>query len=734
MITGIVIIIIIACFALGGIGVVRNPKKILNVIFFIFTTTTGLWIAANYFSAVFQNAMLVDALVKADFSIGILLANLFLLLTMAIGTTNNKKLLRVLALTLPVSIIMMFLVATNQVINIIHLQDGIRTSGNGLLNVVYQLVLGLYVLLGICILYIKRRRSRGVEKDQITIMLFGLFVTSVFVLTTNVILPLFINSVTLLTAIQQLSYSGIVFFIAMTAFAIIRHKLFDVKAVVARSFAYLISITVIGLVYGFVAFRFAGVFLQHSTLLVQQSFYTILAIVLAFTFSPLRRFFEKISNKVFYRDRYDAQELVNEVGRILAGEIQLDELCHKVITELTKQMKLSSADIVVIAEKNVHFQTRVFSSEQHEILVDDLTKLGRLVIVTDDLNGGERKAVLQKYHISMSLALRTSEEFLGYLLLGEKKSGSIYNDVDVKTLKIIANELSVGLQNAKAFAEIQAFNETLQAKVNDATKRLRHANSELKELDEAKDEFISIASHQLRTPLTTVKGYASMISEGDFGKLTTKQKEPVSEILDGSERMNRLVGDLLNVSRIQAGKFYIDTVEIDFEQLVAGEVKQLEQLAKSKKVELVYKPPAKKLAPMMLDQNKTEQAVMNLIDNAIHYSASPGGGHVQVSLEVHGNEVVFLVRDDGIGVPRDKQAKLFTKMFRADNAKEVRPDGTGLGLYLVKRVVEDEGGHVVFASEPGKGSTFGFRLPIGGVPKELQQKAKSIAKHVHLSV
>lgn len=724
------ILLITVCIAnvlLGLLVLTNNPKAALNRTLAVLTFSFAAWNVVAFLEDAKFSEFVVLMLSKADFLLSIVMSVSFFVFCVLISHAKAKYL--------------SYAVYTLAIINAILISAGltytVQYEGSRVIfepSYMYWLFIGyiaLCIISGFILMILKYRTSRGLVRNQLFLVFLGLFLTTITLVTTNIILP---NITDVTPAVTRLGIYSTVFMVALDAVAIIRHRLFDIRAAVTRSVAFILSIVAIGTVYGFVAFRFAGVFLQHTSTLFQQSFYTLLAIALAFTFSPMRRFFEKISNRVFYRDRYDAQELVNDVGRILAGEIRLDELCHKVIKELTTQMKLSSADIVVLAEKNVHFQTRVFSSEHHDLLVDDLTKLGRLVVVADDLSGGERKEILQKYQISASLALRTGESFLGYLLLGEKKSGDIYNEEDIRTLKIIANELSVAVQNAKAFAEIQAFNETLKAKVNDATKRLRHANSELKELDEAKDEFISIASHQLRTPLTTVKGYASMISEGDFGKLSAKQKEPVTEILDGSERMNRLVGDLLNVSRIQAGKFYIDTVELDFEQLVAGEVKQLEQLAKSKKVELVYKPPAKKLAPMMLDQNKTEQAVMNLIDNAIHYSASPGGGHVQVSLEVHGNEVVFLVRDDGIGVPRDKQAKLFTKMFRADNAKEVRPDGTGLGLYLVKRVVEDEGGHVVFASEPGKGSTFGFRLPIGGVPKELQQKAKSIAKHVHLSV
>lgn len=735
MITFAVILIIVANFLLGVFCLLRNPKKLLNINFFVFTTVTSLWIAANYFGSTVDNTAIADLLVKLDFALGVLVANLFLILTCTIGSINKKYLLIVCSITLPITVVLMGLVETNQVIGIIHSTEGIRTESKGILNIIYQFVLAGYVVAGIAILTLKRRRSRGLERDQISIMLLGLFVTSVFILVTNLILPMVVNSTELLTNIQRLSYSGIVFFIAMTAYAIVKHRLFDIRAAVVRSVTYVLTIAFIGTVYGFVAFNFANRFLQHSSVLQQQIFYTLLAIALAFTFQPIKRLFEKASNTIFYRGKYDPQQLVTSIGRILASEIELDALCQKVIHELTNSLKIDKAEIVVFNHHGVLYRNNAFTYEHHEIVERDLRKLGRLMIVADDISGGVRKQIMQKYGVSVSFALRTSEQFLGYLLLGEKKSGDIYNAEDLQTLKIIANELSVGIQNAKAFAEIQAFNQTLQAKVNDATKRLRHANEELKELDQAKDEFISIASHQLRTPLTTIKGYASMIDEGDFGKLSSKTKEPLKEILDGSERMNRLVGDLLNVSRIQAGKFFIDATEVDMPELVASEVKQLEQLAKAKNVELVYVEPKTKLAPMMLDLNKTQQAAMNLIDNAIHYSAPPsGGGHVQVSLEVHGNEVVFLVRDDGIGVPKDKQSKLFTKMFRADNAKEVRPDGTGLGLYLVKRVVEDQGGQIVFASEPGKGSTFGFRLPLTGVPKELQQKAKSIAKHVHLSV
>ena len=130
---------------------------------------------------------------------------------------------------------------------------------------------------------------------------------------------------------------------------------------------------------------------------------------------------------------------------------------------------------------------------------------------------------------------------MGYLLLANKKSGDIYNTEDIKVLEIIGSELSVAIQNALSYKEIQLFSETLAEKVRQRTGQLKNANDQLKILDQAKDEFISMASHQLRTPLTTVKGYASMLDEGDFGKLSKEQKEPVQLALDGANRMARLI-------------------------------------------------------------------------------------------------------------------------------------------------------------------------------------------------
>ncbi|MBA3679560.1 hypothetical protein H0W80_05270 [Candidatus Saccharibacteria bacterium] len=524
-------------------------------------------------------------------------------------------------------------------------------------------------------------------------------------------------------------------FSIIVGYAIVRHKLFDIRLVVVRSITYLLSIGVIAFIYSLLAFQLTGRFVDNLNSGTRDLLYVVLTVILAFTFAPLKRFFEKVTTRVFYRDHYDAQDLANEVGRILASEIDLDKVSNRVLKEITSKIKIEKGEIIVFGEKQLFYENNVFKEDGEQISSRELKKLGRLLVVADDLQSGERKELMKKYGVSISLALRTSEKFIGYMLLGEKKSGDIYNDEDLKVLRIIAQEVSVAIANALSFKEIQLFSETLAERVRQRTAQLKTANDQLKELDQAKDEFISMASHQLRTPLTTVKGYASMLEEGDFGKLSKEQKDTVELTLDGANRMARLIDDLLNVSRMDANRFFLEVNEVDLNTLVEQEVQQLQSMAAGKQVKLTYIPPHTKIPTIRLDETKTRQVIMNLVDNAIHYSR-PEGAEVQVGMMLSDSHVVFTVVDNGIGVPAAAQGKLFTKMFRAGNAKTARPDGTGLGLYLVKRVVQDEGGELLFESTEGKGSTFGFRIPLSGIPKSVEEASKKVgakvaAQHAH---
>ena len=251
-------------------------------------------------------------------------------------------------------------------------------------------------------------------------------------------------------------------------------------------------------------------------------------------------------------------------------------------------------------------------------------------------------------------------------------------------------------------------NVILTERLRMATIRLTKSNDKLKALDEAKDEFVSMASHQLRTPLTSIKGYISMVLDGDAGEINPTQKQMLGQALFSSQRMVYLISDLLNVSRLKTGKFVIEARPVYLPDLVESEISQLYEGATAKNITFSFDKPSN-FPKLNLDDMKLRQVIMNFSDNAIYYT--PSGGKITVSLKDKKDSVEFTVKDSGIGVPKAEQHKLFAKFYRAENARKARPDGTGLGLFMAKKVIIAQGGSLIFDSKEGKGSTFGFSFP-----------------------
>jgi signal transduction histidine kinase len=200
----------------------------------------------------------------------------------------------------------------------------------------------------------------------------------------------------------------------------------------------------------------------------------------------------------------------------------------------------------------------------------------------------------------------------------------------------------------------------------------------------------------------------SMMIEGDAGTLNDNQTLYANQAFESAQRMLYLIADLLNVSRIQTGKFKIDRTQVDMPRLISEEMSQLKELASARSIDFSYEGLSS--APLLsLDETKTRQIVMNLSDNALYYT--PSGGKVKLTFKKIKSGYAFRVIDNGIGVPEEAKKELFHKFFRSTNAQSMRPDGTGIGLYMVKKVVMLQGCKIFFESEEGKGSVFGFDVP-----------------------
>lgn len=320
----------------------------------------------------------------------------------------------------------------------------------------------------------------------------------------------------------------------------------------------------------------------------------------------------------------------------------------------------------------------------------------------------EIRRLLKSYRVDFVMPLVRGDQIVGFLFMGPKRRG-VYRPYDIGMVFDIKNELAIAVQNAASLEAVKELNANLQQRIESATDELRRSNEQLRGLDTAKDEFVSMASHQLRTPLTSVKGYISMVLEGDAGRISKMQRQLLREAFTSSERMVRLINDFLNVSRVQTGKFLIERRPVDLAKIVKQEVKALETTAESRDLKLKLEVPPRPII-VNIDEGKIRQVIMNFIDNALYYSKP--NTDIRVSLRVFPHEVRLEVMDHGIGVPVRQQSHLFTKFFRADNARTQRPDGTGVGLYLAKMVIDGHDGKVIFASKEGQGSTFGFRLPL----------------------
>jgi DNA-binding response OmpR family regulator/two-component sensor histidine kinase len=225
-----------------------------------------------------------------------------------------------------------------------------------------------------------------------------------------------------------------------------------------------------------------------------------------------------------------------------------------------------------------------------------------------------------------------------------------------------------------------------------------------------KTEFVSIVSHELRTPLTTIKGFTDMVLEGDAGEINEEQREFLTIVKQDSDRLVALVNDLLDISRIESGRIDLDIKALDLGSVVRDVVRTLKPSIdeKGQTLQVDIDP---ELSPIMGDSDRLHQVVTNLLSNAYKYT--PDSGSLTIKVAKEGDLAKVSVSDTGVGISKEDQERLFTRFFRADSSLTRDVGGTGLGLTIVKSLVEMHGGTVSVVSEPGIGSTFSFTIPIG---------------------
>lgn len=709
---GILVASVVTSILLAVTILSRNPRAKVNRIFALFSFAISVWAVCN-FLADNGPASLCLYFTRATFIAGLLIAYSALLLSFNFPSPNimrGRKTQGVSNAANAALGVMILISCTPYLVS----EASQTTQGTSItIGTLYPAFIAVMTFaLGLFIYGLRVQYNNAVtvvQRSQIKVVLLGIVLYAILAMTANLILPVLLNNWTS-------SRYGPVFAlltVALIGYAIVRHRLFDIKLYAVRSLAYLLALFVTALLYAIPAVLTVTYVLDTSLDASTLTFLVIITLAVAFFFQSVKKFFDSNTKRLFYRDAYEPQELFNKFNQTLVGSVDVEKLLENATGLIVAYLK---ADFCIVGlEQSRSSRVRMVGTGSKGVTRESLSRNRHLFqsikgfpIVTDYLDQEHHslKAFLEKSNIAVLTPLMEHPgQELGYLILGPKKSGSPYNEQDIKTIDTLANELSLAMQNALRFEEIESFNETLQQKIDEATRQLRRTNDKLRKLDETKDDFISMASHQLRTPLTSVKGYVSMVLDGDAGKISTLQRKLLTQSFISSQRMVYLISDLLNVSRLRTGKFIIDASPTNLARMIDEEINQLQETAKGRNLKLVFHRP-EHFPVLMLDETKMRQVIMNFIDNAVYYT--PSGGHIVVNLVDRPRAVEFTVTDDGIGVPRHEQHHLFTKFFRAHNAKRARPDGTGLGLFMAKKVIIAQGGAVIFKSQEGRGSTFGF--------------------------
>jgi len=292
-------------------------------------------------------------------------------------------------------------------------------------------------------------------------------------------------------------------------------------------------------------------------------------------------------------------------------------------------------------------------------------------------------------------------------LLGDGYSVKSYKDLKSSDRNI--EELTINQGDQENIYKVNTIQVRDELGVYLGTMKIFHNMTREKMLDKLKSDFISIAAHQLRTPLSAIKWAIKMVLDGDAGKLNKEQELILNKGYSSNERVIHLINDMLDVSRIEEGRFAYQFTDTDISEVLNTALINFDKKVSSKSLILTINKP-KELPRVYIDKDKVTMVVKNLLENAVEYT--PENGKIDIDIEVGKELLKFSIKDNGVGVPEADKPKVFSKFYRGGNVMRMQTDGSGLGLFITKNVIKKHGGDITFTSEEGKGSEFIFTLPL----------------------
>ena len=706
-----------------SIIVLKNGRRLVNWLFFLLTIILDLWIFGSFMmlssgsdaEIIFWDRFVYAAIVfwpafQYHFSLAV--------------TYTNRKRRYLLGLAYSFSFIFLFLSQINAFADgVFHYTWGAHTIAGWLHNI-FVLGFAFFTLFFFSNLFEKIKNDGSkLERSRTWYYVAGFLVLDV------------IGGTAFLPAYSIPFYpvflSTPLIFSLIITHAIVYFSLMDIRLIIRRYLVYFFSlISVIMPFYIGISY----VYLFHIEYL---SFAFLFFFLTGVTVFPkIKRYYYRFANKYLFASLYDFNELIYNLNNRLRASLNIKEIFSSTIEILSQAFHSKAIAVLYYEEKTkkwtvlydtgFNFQTVVdFNYKDVDNLLAD-RKAFDTARSKSDPSKEEKKIFeyLDKINAEVMLPIDIQKNKLGSLMIfGPKESKEIYNNRDLEILESIAAEIGISLENALLYKEATEFNKKLKNEIDKATKKLKEQNESLKQLDQAKTEFIGIASHQLRTPLTGIRWFTELLLKNKENNLNNKQIGFLNQLSASNQRMARLVNDLLDVSHLETGqKFEIMPSNFNVNGIIEEVLKENIYLISIKNLTVVNKIPSS--LKISADREKIKQVLQNLFSNATKYSRN----NSQITLSFTKNnkgDIVFCINDQGVGIPKGQQKKIFTKFFRASNASSQHGDGTGLGLYIAKEIIKAHGGDVWFDSIPDKETNFYVSLPKLSLPNKKSANIKN---------
>jgi signal transduction histidine kinase/ActR/RegA family two-component response regulator len=443
-------------------------------------------------------------------------------------------------------------------------------------------------------------------------------------------------------------------------------------------------------------------------------------------------YLEQQSTAVALNQKVQHLTTLHRAGLLFSSTFDRDALLDSVLDTIVQDLQYDRAMIGLydrVRRVSSGFRIRGVSKdviafvEARELsITDPATVEGRILIKGESILTSDIRDIWDQLHplnqqlVTMtgaksliSVPLKVKDVILGSLTVEHATEHALTQE-DLEVITTLASQVAIALDNTQAYSEIEALNLGLEARVHERTAELEAANAKLKQMDRLKSQFLAHVSHELRTPLTSIVGFTDNMLEGLVGSVNLKQEQYLSRIKANGTRLARMITDLLDLSRVEAGKMAVSFDQIALPMLVSEVIEQIRPLAHAKdiKLECHVADPA---IVVRADPDRLSQIVTNLLDNSIKYTAERGMITVVVSTAAGGVAMVS-VTDTGQGIPKEALPKLFDPFFRVSQQERHQSKGLGLGLAIVKELVELHGGTIAVESELGVGTRVEFTLPL----------------------